>query len=218
MRARLADERGFSLVELLAALVVGSIVLFAAFALLDVGVRLQAKSVDSLDATDRGRVGLDQITQALSSRICLGSQAGLVDARDDSVEFFASLAPESGAVRLVAQRRRLAVTPLGIREEVWTSSPPQAPPAVPPASTTPATSSRIVVQGVRQTGTTPIFRYYANEGTPARPTELLSTPLSATDLPRVALIGVAFTAQGKRADVGTALSSEILNRSPTCIV
>ena len=57
MRARLADERGFTLVELLAALVVGSIVIFAGFGLLDTAVRLQAKSVDSLDATDRGRVG-----------------------------------------------------------------------------------------------------------------------------------------------------------------
>jgi prepilin-type N-terminal cleavage/methylation domain-containing protein len=217
MRARLADERGFSLVELLAALVVGAIVLFAAFALLDTGVRLQAKSVDSLDATDRGRVGIDQISQALASRICLGTQPSLVDARDDRVEFYASLAPESSTVRLVVQRRVLDVTPIGIRERVWTNSPPQAPPSVPPATTTAPTSTRVVAQAVKPTGSAPYFRYYANEGTPAAPTRLLTTPLSTLDLARVARIEVAFTAYGKRADVGTDLSNEILNRSSTCI-
>lgn len=217
MRARLADERGFSLVELLAALVVGSIVIFAAFTLLDTGVRLQAKSVDSLDATDRGRVGIDQISQELASRICLGTQTSLVDARDDRVEFYASLAPESSTVRLVVQRRVLDVVPVGIRERVWTASPPQAPPNVPPAASTPETRSRIVVQGIKQTGTTPYFRYYANEGTPATPTLRLSTPLSTLDLSRVARIEVAFTAQGQRADVGTDFNNEILNRSATCI-
>ena len=65
MRARLADESGFSLVELLAAMVVGIIVMFAIFGLLDTGVRIQAKSVDSIDATDRGRVAIDQISQSL---------------------------------------------------------------------------------------------------------------------------------------------------------
>jgi prepilin-type N-terminal cleavage/methylation domain-containing protein len=218
MRARLSDERGFSLVELLAALVVGSIVIFAGFALFDTAVRLQAKSVDGLEATDRGRIGIDQVAQGLASRICLGSQPSLVDARDDGVEFYASLAPESASVRLIAQRRRLTVTSLGIREDVWVSSPPAAPPSVPPANTTTPTSTRLVVTGIRRTGSTPIFRYYATNPASSEPTVLLATPLSVADLSRVALIDVSFTAQGKRADVGTDYSNQILNRSATCVV
>lgn len=218
MRARLADERGFSLVELLAALVVGSIVIFAVFGLLDTAVRLQAKSVDSLDATDRGRMGIDQISQGLASRICLGSQTSLVDARDDRVEYYASLAPESGSVRLIVQRRRFTVTTLGIREDVWVSSPPAAPPAVPPANTTTPTLSRLVVTGVTQTQTTPVFRYYATNPATSLPDLRLSAPLSTADLSRVALIDVSFTAQGKRADVGTPFHNQILNRSSTCVV
>lgn len=217
MRARLSDERGFTLVELLAALVVGSIVLFAGFGLLDTAVRLQAKSVDNLDATDRGRVGIDQISQSLASRICLGATPSLVDARDDRVEYYASLAPESATVRLVAQRRSLTVTPTGIREDVWVSTPPAAPPAVPPASTTTPTTTRYAVTGMKRTGTTPVFRYYANDATTSRPTVLLSTPLSAVDRSRVALIDVSFTAQGKRADVWTTFSNQIFNRSTTCV-
>jgi prepilin-type N-terminal cleavage/methylation domain-containing protein len=218
MRARLSDERGFSLVELLSALVVGSIVIFAGFALLDTVVRLQAKSVDGLDAIDRGRMGIDQISQGLASRICLGTQTSLVDARDDRVEFYASLAPESGSVRLVVQRRRFSVTALGIREDVWVSTPPAAPPAVPPANTTTPALSRLVVTGVRQTQTTPIFRYYATNPATSLPNLQLSAPLSTADLSRVAVVDVTFTAQGKRADVGTPFHNQILNRSSTCVV
>jgi len=216
MRARLADERGFSLVELLAALVVGAIVLFATFGLLDAAVRLQAKSVDSIDATDRGRIGIDQISQSLASGICMGSEPSIVDGREDRLEFYASLAPESGSVRLIAQRRRLTYTGTGVLEEVWTSSPPAAPPTLPPASTAPATTRRLVVTGVTATLSAPVFRYYAMQGSPARPTLLLSTPLSAADRARVAMIDVTFVAQGKRADVVTTYSNQIFNRTPTC--
>jgi prepilin-type N-terminal cleavage/methylation domain-containing protein len=217
MRARLADESGFSLVELLAALVVGTIVLFATFGLLDAAVRLQAKSVDGIDATDRGRIGIDQVSQGLASRICIGTQPSLVDARDDSVEFYASLAPESGTVRLIGQRRRLTVVGDGIREEVWEATPPTAPPVVPPANTTTPKSRRLVVTGIKPIASTAVFRYYANEGTPAHPTLRLATPLSAADLARVAMIDVSFVAQGKRADVSTTYSNQIFNRNATCI-
>jgi hypothetical protein len=217
MRSRLADESGFSLVELLAALMVGTIVMIAIFGLLDTGVRLQAKSVDSLDATDRGRVGIDQVSQALGSRICLGSTPSLVAGSDDGVEFYASLAPENSTVRLAVQRHRLTVSGGAIRQEIWSPDPPIAPPDVPPASSTTPTRTRTIVQDVAPIGTTPVFRYYATQGTPARPTELLATPLSTVDLSRVALIDVGFVAQGKRSDVGTEFTNQILNRSPTCI-
>lgn len=210
MRARLADERGFTLVELLAALVVGSIVLFAGFGLLDTAVRLQARSVDALDASDRGRLGIDRMAQGLQSRICVGAEPSIVEGRDDRVEFYASVAPESATVRLVAQRRRLTFTGTSVREEVWQASPPTAPPEVPPASTTAPASSRVLVSGVQTTGTTPVLRYYARTG--AR----LPTPLSVVDRPRVARVEIAFTARGKRADVSTDYATEILDRTATC--
>ena len=217
-RARLADESGFSLVELLAALVVGIIVMFAIFGLLDTGVRLQAKSVDSLDATDRGRVAIDQVSQSLASRICLGTQPSIVAGTDTAIEYYASLAPESSTVRLVVQRYRLTYGSGAIREEVWTSNPPVAPPNLPPANTTTPTRTRTIVEGVAPIATAPIFRYYAREGTPARPTLVLPTPLSVIDRSRVALIEVGFAARGKRSEVGTEFTNEILNRSTTCIV
>lgn len=217
-RARLAAEDGFTLVELLAAMVVGVIVLLATFGLFDVVVRLQAKSADGLDATDRGRVAIDEVSQELASRICLGSQTSLAIATDNQVEFYASLAPENSAVRLVVQRRRLTVTGGAIREEVWTGNPPVAPPNLPPADTTVPTRARTIVSSIVPIGSTPVFRYYANQGTPAQPTLLLTTPLSTIDLSRVALIAVGFAAQGKRPGISAAYTDQILNRSQTCIM
>ena len=216
-RERLAGEDGLTLVELLAAMFVGAIVIFAVLGLLDSAARLQSKSVDNIDATSRGRLAIDQVSQALASRICLGSQPSLVEARDDLVEFYASLASESAAVRLVVQRRRLTLTGTTIGEQVWTSSPPQSPPNLPPANTTPPTSERVLLTGAAPTASTPVFRYYAYEGTPARPTLRLSTPLSAVDLSRVARIDVGFTANGKLSSTGAEFTNQVFNRSTTCV-
>ena len=215
-RARLREENGFTLVELLAAMVVGSVVLFAVLGLLDRVVRIQARTVDQIETTDRGRVAIDRISQQLGSRICLG-RPSLVAADGNSVEFYASLAPETAGVQLVAQRRRLTFSGAAIGEEMWTSNPPQAAPNVPPAATTTPTISRQLVAGVGQLGTTPVFRYYANEGDPARPTQLLATPLSAGDLRRAVLVDVTFTARGRRGDVATQYGNQILTRSATCV-
>jgi prepilin-type N-terminal cleavage/methylation domain-containing protein len=217
MRARLTDDRGFTLVELLAAMVVGVIVLFGIFGLLDTAVRLQARSVDAIETTGRGRLAIDLVSQGLASRICVGDEPSLVAASGAGVEFYSSLAPESGAVRLIVQRRRLTVTATGIREEVWTSSPPLGPPNLPPPTTTTPELSSMLVSGVRQVGTTPVLRYYADDPVTERPTVLLSTPLSPQDLRRAVLIDVSFTVQGKAADVSTEYSNQILTHSSTCV-
>ena len=129
-RARLRDEDGFTLVELLAAMVVGMIVLFAVFGLLDGAVRIHARTTDQIETSGRGRLAIDLMSQSLGSRICLGEVPSLVAASDTSVEYYASLAPERAGVRLEAQRRRLTFSGGAIREEMWTSSPPVSPPDV----------------------------------------------------------------------------------------
>lgn len=216
-RARIREEAGFTLVELLAAMVVGIVVLFAVLGLLDRAVRIQARTADQIETTDRGRVAIDLVSQSLGSRICLGEVPSLVAATDTSVEFYASLAPETAGVRLEAQRRRLTFTGTAIREELWRASPPVSPPDLPPAVDTTPTRSRQLVGGVGQIATTPVFRYYAYEGNPQRPTLQLTTPLSQADLRRAVMIDVGFTATGRRGDVSTQYSNQILTRSATCV-
>ena len=223
MTARLADERGFTLVELLVAMVVGMVVIFGALAIMDGTWRVQARTQDNVDATDRGRVAMDRITQQLDSRVCLNSatpplaaQGSLVTATDSQIEFYASVTSDT-APRLVVERRRMTYRPgtSDILLESWTGTAP--PPATPPANTTTPTRRVVVAGGVAPVAGTPIFRYYAPEGTPALPTLLRTGPVGAlADRNSVTLVKVSFAAVGRRPGTSVELHNDSLTRSPTC--
>jgi Tfp pilus assembly protein PilV len=226
MSARLADERGVTIVELLAAIVVSTIVLFALFGLVDTATRQQSSANDRIDANDRGRLAMDAISTQLRSRVCVsGSEDSLVAASDSQIEFFASLGLTSetttGSQTLVLQRRRLTYRPAtsDVLEERWVGTQPA--PALPPAATTTPTRTRTVITNVSLDGTTPFFRYYAMTSpplpAPPLPDLLLApTPLSAANLTKVVQITVSLAAKGKVAGLSTPLQSRILDRSPGC--
>jgi len=127
MTARLAGEDGFTLVELLTAMIVGLVVIFAAFSVMDGSWRLNAKTTDHIDTTNRGRLAMDRITQQLGSRICLQSetpaQGSLVTATDSVIEWYASVTNET-APRLVVERRRLTYDAAthNIMLQAWTGT------------------------------------------------------------------------------------------------
>ena len=88
----LRDERGFTLVELLAASVVGVIVVGAAFGLLDATVRGRATTEDRVDAVARGRIGMEAITRDLRAALCLNDgQPAVRTATASAVTFVASI-------------------------------------------------------------------------------------------------------------------------------
>jgi len=220
MTARLADEGGFTLVELLAAMVIGVIVTFAALAVMDGSWRAQAKTVDRIDATDRGRLAMDKITQQLDSRVCLsaatpGIAAQLVTATDSQIEFYASVTSDT-APRLVVERRRMTYRPAtaDILLESWTGTAP--PPAAPPANTTTPTRTRTIAGGVAPAGTTPIFRYYVPTGTPPLPTLQRVPPITGADRDKVVLVKINFAAAGKSPSLRIEFQNDSLTRSPTC--
>jgi hypothetical protein len=220
--ARLQDERGVTLVELLATIVVATIVLLALFGLVDSATRRQSVATDRIEANDRGRVAIDAIGAQLRSRVCISAaQGSLVAGSATQLEFFASLGLTAESTtqsqRLVLQRRRLTYRPApdnDVREEVWVGS--AAAPALPPAATTTPTRTRTLLANVALTGTTPFFRYYGLTGTPPLPTLALASPLAAASLTKVARIDVSFSANGRVAGVGTPLQGQILDRSPGC--
>jgi len=223
MTARRTNDGGFSLVELLVAMLIGTIILFALFAIIDTATHQQAKAVDRIEANDRGRVAIDLIGQQLTSRVCISAtQGSLVAASASQVEFFASLGltPESTtqSQRLILERRRLTYRPApdnDVREEVWVGAAPA--PALPPATSTTPTRTRTILTNLALVGTTPFFRYYAMAGTPPQPSqELTALPLSAANLPKVARIDVGFAARGKVAGVSSELQNQIVDRSPGC--
>jgi Prokaryotic N-terminal methylation motif len=230
MSAGIPDEGGYTLVELLVAMTVGMVLIFAALALMDGSWRLQAKTLNSIDATDRGRIAMDRITQQLDSRVCLdadtiGARGSIVTATDEQIEFYASVTSDT-APRLVFERRRMTYRPStrDILLESWRAAAP--PPAAPPANTAEPTLSRIVATGRRHVhpnrrrdgspdADLPVLR---GPDVPPLPPSQLAAPVSAAaDRDRVALVKVSFAAVGNNSSVSTEFQNDSLIRSPTCL-
>jgi type II secretory pathway pseudopilin PulG len=178
--ARLRNEDGFTLVELLAATAVGMIVILAAFALLDNAVRLSTQTTQRVDALQRGRLAMDLMAQQLRSQVCLdASNPALAVAQADRVEFYADLSdgsrlPEKRVLRYDAAGRT-------IRQDVSpaTSNSPWTFAATP--------TTRTLLTDVTDLSPTPVFRYFA-----AGDVELTALPLSKPDRERVVKVSLNY--------------------------
>jgi len=89
--ARLRQEEGFTLMEVLMATLVGFVVLAATMGLLESTVKLNTGVMGKTDAMQRGRLAMDKITQQLRSQVCLDldNPAIPLGATNDSVTFYA---------------------------------------------------------------------------------------------------------------------------------
>jgi prepilin-type N-terminal cleavage/methylation domain-containing protein len=208
-RLRLSDERGFTLTELLVAMVVGMIVLLAAFMVLDRSFTASGEIADRSDALQRGRQTLDVMTRQLRSQVCVGTTNNpVVSGSDTSVTFYADLSDGSQNIK----RRTLTydATNNRITETV-----------VPGAGTYPnltfnGTATTVtLLSNVDQImdGSTarPVFRYYgyvANTTTGAL--EPLGVPLATANLGRVAVIKIGFRAGPARSVANNDSTSTVL--------
>jgi prepilin-type N-terminal cleavage/methylation domain-containing protein len=197
MRQLHAEQSGFTLPELLTSIFIGLIVLMAAFMLLDRAVSGSAQIADREDASQRGRVAMEEITQRLRSEVCLGDAQPIVAGTDSSVTFYTNLSSNPNAaqkrtLRYVAAEKRLY-------EDIYTGTGTFPALTFPPTPNTTRELVRPIVQATKKIGSTtttlPFFRYYkytANTTTGAL--TQLNTPLSSIDAPDVVMVGVAFRA------------------------
>jgi prepilin-type N-terminal cleavage/methylation domain-containing protein len=191
-------ERGFTLIELLIAVSVGSVVMLATFSILDSSVVLTGKTQKRVDATQRGRLAMENITARLRSQVCL-------DRTTPAIVGTGLSAPASDQYRVnfwmfnrigtfAPQRHVIAwdTNTNSITDTAFNQAGTQV-------------SSRTLLSKVRppNPANTPVFRYYAYPATggttPSRGP--LTTPLSPADAAAVALIKIDFTVQP---DVGSA--------------
>jgi prepilin-type N-terminal cleavage/methylation domain-containing protein len=190
-RPSLSDERGFTLTELLTAMLIGMIVLLAAFMVLDRSFTASGQIADRSEALQRGRQAMDLMTRQLRSQVCLGkTNAPIISASDSSVSFYGDLSDGTTNV----QRRTL----------IWDSTTKQITQSiVPGVGTYPnltftgtATPRQLLtnVEQILDNGTPrAIFRYYGYvPGTTTGALEPLAAPLSTANLSRVAVIKIGF--------------------------
>jgi Tfp pilus assembly protein PilW len=212
IRNRMAQESGFTVMELLVASLLGMVVILAAAAIMDSAQSHSSRVAFRVDATQRGRAAMEQVTQRLRSQVCIGTASPITDARNDSVTFYADFGDEVFTPEL----RRIYVAGGALREEIYLGS--GTPPNVTFAST--PSQRRLVLEGIEQannqSGTAvPYFSYYAyNASNPTEPTELLTTPVSATDRARIVRVQIAFRVRAKAQDerVDTTFNNSVIAR------
>jgi prepilin-type N-terminal cleavage/methylation domain-containing protein len=195
---RLRDEEGFTLVELLVSMVIGTIVILAAFMVLDATGTLARKAQDRVDATQRGRLAMDVIGSELRSQVCLPGAIPPMEAgaMPTSFIFYANLGDEDDA----PTKRRIYVQGDALMEQIWTGTYA----GIPGAQTVTWSASpaqKTLVQPVAQVGATPYFRFWGFDvSLPATiNTPLDATPLSAADAAKVVQVDVNFASRPTRA-------------------
>lgn len=90
------DQSGFTLTELLMAISIGLVLLFAAFTLLDRASASSQEIIDRQDAVQRGRQAMELIVRQLRSQVCLGDEEEPITwATGNQVTFYADLSDGS---------------------------------------------------------------------------------------------------------------------------
>jgi prepilin-type N-terminal cleavage/methylation domain-containing protein len=191
-RHRSSDERGFTLIELLVSMTVGVILLLAAFMLLDRSFAASGKIADRQDALQRGRQAMELITRQVRSQVCVGTaNVPMLEGTDDRVVFYGSLSENNQSVTK-RTLEYLPASPGSITQSVVTGTG-----TYPTLSFTGAATNTTLLTHVQKVmdGAVPrpIFKYYRYKaGAPIGDLEQLQTPVSPSNLGRVALIKIAF--------------------------
>ena len=184
------DQRGFTLVEMLVSMLAGIIVLSAILGVLEVSVRLSARAVDRVDATQRGRTGMEQIEQLLHSSCVASSVTPVYPSSGGSNLTFVS--QFGSAVTLVPNLHTITFAGGNLTDNVYAyTGPAGASPPWPTSSfaSTP-TSSRVLISNV-SAPSNPVFRYYKYlNGTLS--TTPLTTPLSTSDASATTAVEITF--------------------------
>jgi prepilin-type N-terminal cleavage/methylation domain-containing protein len=196
----LADERGFTLVELLVATAAGVLVLFAASTIMIVSLRLTSRVTDRVQAVQQARTSMEQVIQELNSG-CLTNDVSPVQATTTAGVTPAVSTDGSHLVFVSGVGDSATATPtlhvLSVRSgsliDTSYANTGGSPPALNIASTwtfsTTPTGTRTLLQHVSQIdASTPYFQYLAY---PASSGAIGSTPLSPLPLSGSAAASVA---------------------------
>jgi prepilin-type N-terminal cleavage/methylation domain-containing protein len=189
------DERGFTLIEVVVSMVIGTIVILAAYTVLDASTSLGKRTQDRVDAAQRGRLAMDVIGSELRSQVCLPGAVPpmATGATPTDFTFYSNLGDQNSP----PQKRRIYVQNSAIKEQTWmgTYSGSGTTLTVNWAATP---TSKVLVDPVSQVdATTPYFRFWGFDANlPATINQPLdATPLSAADAGRVVQVDVSFVAR-----------------------
>ena len=112
MTGRLRREDGFTIPELLITISMSMIIALAGFGLLDTSIRRTGETQRRVEATQRGRQALDQMTRQLRSQVCLSATTpAMAVASPLSATFYVDLSNHSKPVEQRVQEARPHLQP-----------------------------------------------------------------------------------------------------------
>jgi prepilin-type N-terminal cleavage/methylation domain-containing protein len=202
MRRRLSkirsDQSGFTLVEVLAAMSIGLVVLMAAFMVLDQATSVSQEISNRQEALQRGRLAMETVVRDLRSQVCLGDETEPITvAERDKVTFYIDLSDGSKDVQQRTIRYEADEDKLYEDIHIGTGLYPDLVFDPVPSETRLLASHVVPIldNGVER----PIFRYYAFRlgGVPGD-LEPLTTPLVPNDAIRTVMVKVGFTVMPDR--------------------
>ncbi len=206
-----SDEGGFTLVELLAAMAIGTIILMSAFFLLDHANSATQEVLNRQDAIQRGRMAMERMTRALRSQVCLNDTTEPITYGGPwKVQFYSDLS--DGSRNVQSRVLEYDATTKRLREQVYYGLgvyPDLTFPTVPSETQLLLDKVEPVTVGA---AAQPVFRYYAFR-TGGAPGDLqqLPTPLSVSDASLVVMVKISYLALPDRARPQQSEASTLLN-------
>jgi prepilin-type N-terminal cleavage/methylation domain-containing protein len=210
LRRRAVQQDGFSLIELLVALALGSIVLTAVMTVFINGLTGSAKVTDRVEAAQRARNTSDRINTLLQAQVCSDGAAPITEATTTSVTFTAN----TGDVAAIPTRYRVRWDSATNRiyEDRWVPTVAADGSYVWPPG---ITSTRVI-----GTDMTPendvLFTYNAfNAGTGGIAEPELPQPISTATMQTIVSVSTSLVAQPERTKVADARKTVIETQAIT---
>ena len=195
---RARDESGWTLIELLMAMIIGVVVLLAAFMLVDASAPLAQKTQDRVDAAQRGRLAMDIIGAELRSQVCMpGAVPPIIPTSSDgaNVWFYGNNQDQDS----LPQKHHIYIQGTALKEDTWQGTSPNGSQASVTFPLLP-TQTRTLLDPVALVSGVPLFRFYGFDANlPASVNQPIVAPVSVADSRRVVQVNVSFVARPTRA-------------------
>jgi prepilin-type N-terminal cleavage/methylation domain-containing protein len=202
-RPDLASEKGFSLIELLVALVAGLVVMGALYAILEVSLHQTSHLTDRVSADQRGRLTMEKVMQIVQSS-CVAPNYTPIEPNSTGSELRIVSAPlgAKGATAALPEVNMhvLALSGETLADTIYPSTAGSTAPNWTFSAKATKESPITLLKGVSQSGSTPVFQYYGYEGSKLSTTPL-AVPLSEVNANKAASVTVTYVAKPETGNV-----------------
>ncbi len=204
IRTRAAGERGFTMIEVLAALITGAVITTASLYTVIISVHFSSNYQDRIDANQAGRIAMTRVIQALDSACVAAQVPPIVAGSTASKLVFYSNQSDAATVQPNLVTVQLAANGvLTIGTQAWSSG--AYPSYVFSAQTSNFTLLPYAAAAtLNGSASQPVFQYFGYTAGGVLSTTPYSVPLSAANASTTAEVSVAFQAlpSDARSDLG----------------